>query len=251
MSLIIGTRDGVFRSKNDALNDIEHVLDSGNTLRVRTFENHEGLFAAAKTGLYRSMNDGTTWENLGVSQEVFSIVSSPDGTRLFAGTHPAHLYVSTDHGEVWQEIENFQKLPSRDQWHTPHHSGAQVCSLGVHPDAPERVIAGVEVGGIHISDDWGETWVERRDFQPERHSLHYDVHHILALGAEEYVVSCGGGLYRTRDTGETWTKLDDVSEQTYFVEAFAHQGMLYAGAQGPPWTWNEANGIDAALYCRS
>jgi photosystem II stability/assembly factor-like uncharacterized protein len=107
MTLIIGTRDGVFRSKNDALNDIEHVLDSGDTLRVRTFENHEGIFVAAKTGLYRSMNDGTTWENLGVPQGVFSVVSSPDGTRLFAGTHPAHLYVSMDHGEIWQEIESF------------------------------------------------------------------------------------------------------------------------------------------------
>jgi photosystem II stability/assembly factor-like uncharacterized protein len=118
----------------------------------------------------------------------------------------------------------------------------------VHPDVPDRVIAGVEVGGIHVSDDRGETWVERRDLQPERHGLHYDVHHILTLSAEEYVVSCGGGLYRTRDTGESWTKLDDGSEQTYFVETFAHQGVLYTGAQGPPWTWNEANGIDAALF---
>ena len=28
-------------------------------------------------------------------------------------------------------------------------------------ETPDRLIAGVEVGGVHISDDQGETWTER------------------------------------------------------------------------------------------
>ena len=247
MSLLIGTRDGVFRA--DVPFDVEPVLDAGATLRVRTFENR-GAFAATKMGLYRSADGGTTWENLDVPrEEVFSVVVSPDGKRLYAGTHPAHLYVSTDHGETWTELDGFQDLPSREEWHTPRHRNeAHVRSLGVHPDAPERVVAGVEVGGVHVSDDRGETWTERRDGLPEvRGGLQYDVHHVLGVGAEEYVTSCGGGLYRTRNGGESWTRLDTEVEQTYFREAFAHDGRLYAAARGPPWTWRE-NGRDAALF---
>lgn len=238
MSLLIGTRDGVYRSTSGTLDDGERVLDSRRTLRVRTFENHDGVFATSKTGLYRSVDNGTTWENLGVPrEEVFSVVGSPDGTRLYAGTHPAHLYVSTDGGETWRELEGFQALPSRDGWHTPRHRNeAHVRSLGVHPEVPERVIAGVEVGGVHISEDDGETWSERRDgLQTERgDDLQYDVHHVLVLGSDEYVVSCGGGLYRTHDAGRSWTRLDTGSDYPYFQEAFAYRDRLYAAAETLP-----------------
>ncbi|HET7324197.1 MAG TPA: glycosyl hydrolase [Halococcus sp.] len=242
MALLIGTREGVFRSADATFDAVEQVLDSGNTLRVRTFE--ESVFAASKTGLYRS-EDGMTWTNLDVPrEEVFSVVVNPDGERLYAGTHPAHLYVSTDDGETWSECEGFQDLPSREEWHTPRHRNeAHIRSLGVHPDEPARVIAGVEVGGIHVSEDNGETWSERSD------GLQNDVHHVLVLAADEYIASCGGGLYRTRDSGESWTRLDSEIEHRYFREAFAADERMYAAAaRGPPGTWRGENGADAALF---
>lgn len=245
MTLFIGTRDGVFRSEAATLEDSEQVLDSDDTLRVRTFETHEGVFAASKTGLYRSMDDGLTWTNLTVPrEEVFSVVVSPDGDRLYAGTHPAHLHVSTDEGKTWNELDGFQDLPSREDWHTPRHRNeAHIRGLGVRPEAPERVVAGVEVGGVHVSDDNGETWAERRT------GVHDDIHHVLVLGADEYVASCGGGLYRTRDSGESWTRLDTDIDHGYFREAFAADGRLYAAAaRGPPGTWRGENGADAALF---
>jgi photosystem II stability/assembly factor-like uncharacterized protein len=253
MSLLIGTRDGVFRSADATLENTEHVLDAGNTLRVRTFEAH-GVFATTNTGLYRSDDEGRTWTNLGVPrEEVYSVVVSPDGERLYAGTHPAHLYVSTDDGETWTECEGFQDLPSRDEWHTPRHRNeAHIRSLGVHPDAPNRVIAGVEVGGVHVSEDNGETWTERSagSSRAERSDgVHNDVHHVLVLGTDEYVASCGGGLYRTRDSGQSWTRLDSDIDHRYFREAFAMDGRLYAAAaRGPPPTWQESDGADAMLF---
>lgn len=245
MTLFIGTRKGVFRSADATLEDSEQVLDSGDTLRVRTFETHEGVFAASKTGLYRSEDAGNTWDHLAVPrEEVFSVVVSPDGDRLYAGTHPAHLSISTDEGETWDELDGFQDLPSREEWHTPRHRNeAHVRSLGMHPDTPERVVAGVEVGGVHVSDDHGETWTERKG------GVHNDIHHVLVLGADEYVASCGGGLYRTRDSGRSWTRLDTDIDHRYFREAFAADGRLYAAAaRGPPGTWHGENGTDAALF---
>lgn len=80
-----------------------------------------------------------TWTDLDVPRrEVYSVLVSPDGERLYAGTHPAHLYVSTDEGDSWRELTGLQDLPSREAWRLPHHRNeAHVRSLGAHPSAPD------------------------------------------------------------------------------------------------------------------
>lgn len=261
MALLIGTRNGVFRS-DEPLDDAEHVLDAGATLRVRTFDGD--AYAATTSGLYRSVDEGRTWTDLDVPrEEVYSVVASPNGEYLYAGTHPAHLYVSSDvrksdalssrsesrrdsddDGETWEECDGFQDLPSRDEWHTPRHRDeAHVRSLGTHADAPDRVIAGVEVGGVHVSEDRGETWTERRE------GVHDDVHHVLVIDSETYVASTGGGLYRTRDAGRSWARLDGDVAHGYFREAFAFDGTFYAAAaRDPPPSWGGDRGADAALF---
>ncbi len=258
--LLIGTYDGVYRTDGPRFDSAERVLDSGRVMRVRQFEEWDGVFATTKSGLYRSTDGGDSWTNLEVPrEEVYSVLGDPAGERLYAGTHPAHLYVSEDDGQTWQELSGFQDLPSRDQWHTPRHRDeAHVRSLGAHPDAARRVVAGVEVGGVHVSEDRGETWTERRS------GVHDDVHHLLVRGPDHYVASCGGGLYRTRDAGERWVRLDTVElsstssharrdddgvNHTYFREAFAHDGTLYAAAaRSSPGTWSGERGADAALF---
>ncbi|PSQ53223.1 glycosyl hydrolase [Halobacteriales archaeon SW_8_65_20] len=280
MSLFLGTRSGVYRTATPHAEDVTHVLDSGNTPRVRTVPAVDGVFAASASGLYRSTDDGQTWDRLAVPrEEVYSVVAGPDGERLYAGTHPAHLYVSSDGGETWTELDGFQELPSRDEWHTPRHRNeAHVRGLGVAPEISDRVIAGVEVGGVHVSDDRGETWAERcggssasgtsggspregrsdgvsaseasggSSREKRSDGVHDDVHHVLVLGADEYIASTGDGLYRTRDAGRSWTRLDTGIDHRYFREAFALDGRLYAAAaHGPPGTWSGTNGANAVL----
>ena len=241
--LLIGTNEGVYRAPIDVIDDVTHVLDIKRVMRVRRFG--DAVFAATRSGLFRSADGGATWTDLGVPrEEVYSVLRSPDGERLYAGTHPAHLYVSTDEGDSWHKLEGLQELPSREEWRLPRHRNeAHVRSLGTHPDVPERVVAGIEVGGVRVSDDTGETWTERRD------GLHDDVHHVLVRGSEEYVASCGGGLYRTRDAGRSWTRLDTDVDHTYFREAFAAGGRLYAAAaRSAPPSWGGEHGPDAALF---
>ena len=121
MEVCIGTRDGVYRAAGVPTTDVEQVLDSGNTLRVRTFPAVDGVFAATKTGLYRSADDGRTWENLDVPrEEVYSVGVSPDGERLYAGTHPAHLYVSTDRGGMRGTSSKGSRTSHRGTSGIPH-----------------------------------------------------------------------------------------------------------------------------------
>lgn len=242
MPLLLGTNDGVYRATDVRFDDATQVVAAGRVMRVRQFAASDDVFACSKTGLYHSTDIGTTWSSLGVPrEEVYSVCVSD---RLYAGTHPAHLYGSDDGGESWHELDGFQELPSRDEWYTPRHRNeAHIRSLGAHSDAPNRVVAGVEVGGVHLSDDRGESWTERRD------GVHDDVHHVLVRGPDEFIASCGNGLYRTRDAGRSWTRLDEDLSHRYFREAISHNGRLYAAAaRDPPGTWNGESGADGGLF---
>jgi hypothetical protein len=244
--MLAGTTDGVYRLTGldgDGF-DAERVLDASGARRVERLDAFDGVFAATEDGLFHSL-DGDDWTDLGVPRdEVYSVAAH--GDRLYAGTHPSHAYVtdSIEPGAAleWRELDGFQDLPSRDDWHTPRHRNeSHVRSLHVHPDAPDRVIAGVEVGGVHVSEDGGETWEERKA------GVHDDIHHLLVRSPDEYVASTGRGLYRTSDAGRSWERLDDGVPQRYFREAIDHDGVLYvAAASGSPNTWPD--GAGAAIF---
>jgi hypothetical protein len=258
--LLAGSEEGLYRladvGESEATN-AQNVLDAGAVERVRQFEGFDGVFAATRSGLYHSL-DGDEWTDLGVPREgVYAVGASPDG-RLYAGTRPAHVYVAQptdgtdgDSSEdaaalrelSWRELEAFQELPSRDEWRLPRHENlAQVRDVHVHPDAPNRVVAGVEVGGVHVSDDGGETWTERRG------DTHDDVHELAVVTPDEFVAATGFGLFRTEDAGRSWTRLDEGYEQRYFRSVFAVGGDVYAGsALAHTSTWDDED-ADPALF---
>ncbi|MFC7197350.1 glycosyl hydrolase [Halosimplex aquaticum] len=177
--LLAGSDDGVYRLPDldgSAERTAEQELWSGRVVRLRQFDAIDGVFAASTTALCHSP-DGETWIGLGVPREqTYAVGALPDG-RLYAGTRPAHVYAgefeygaragpTDDVGPFvdWVECEGFQDLPARDEWRLPRHENlAQVRDLHHDPAAPERLVAGVEVGGVHVSDDRGETWEERRE----------------------------------------------------------------------------------------
>jgi hypothetical protein len=165
-------------------------------------------------------------------EAVTAVLVDPTGERLYAGTRPPGVYITENGGNDWRECEGFARLP-KDDWRNLGKldrgpDGAQVRSLVAYPQAPARVVAGVESVGVFVSDDRGETWQRRSE------GLQADVHHVLALDVDSYVAACGRGLYRTRNAGRSWTALDprhDLFWYTYYREALVHDGTLYSGGQ--------------------
>jgi hypothetical protein len=240
--LYAGSGDGVYRVPADGTFDddqVEHVLDSERVMRLERFDALDGLFAATAGGLYHSP-DGDVWRDLAVPEPgVYSVGATPDGSRLYAGTRPAAIYVAEVDGELadggldWRELDAFQDLPSRDDWQLPRHENlAQV--RDVHALGGGRLVAGVEVGGVHVSEDSGRSWAERRD------GVDDDVHELHVVDSETWVAACGFGAFRTTDAGESWTRLDEGFEQGYCRSAFSFEGDLYVGAAtSSSGNWNE------------
>jgi hypothetical protein len=244
--LYAGSDDGVYRVPVAQDETATRVLDAERVYRVRQFDALDGLFAASQSGLYHA-TDGGDWRDLDVPEDaVYSVVAAPSGDRLYAGTRPAHVYAAdTSSGlptgaEDWQALEGFEALREKTDWGLPRHDGkAQIRSLCTHPDAPERLVAGLEVGGVFVSDDRGETWTGRH---VEGFDVPHpgDVHHLSLGDSETFVAATGSGLFRSTDAGRNWTRLDTGHSQQYFREAFVQEGIVYAGAaHGPSPTWDE------------
>jgi hypothetical protein len=243
--LLAGSTDGVRRvtglSGGDAAT--ERVLASRQVMRLRTFESVPGAFAATTGGLYHTRN-GTDWTDLGVPADaVYSVGAADDGT-IYAGTRPARVYETSlaDDGTpgAWRECEAFRAAGERDDWGIDRHENiAQVRDVQVAAADPNRLVAGVEVGGVYVSDDRGETWNARRiDGFDAPHTD--DIHHVATTDGRSIVAATGSGLYRTTDAGRSWTRLDEGYRQSYFREALVHDGVVYAGGSpAPPSSWDD------------
>jgi len=255
--LVVGSDDGAYLVSgvyDDGETAVEQVLESGTVMRVRTFDGIDGVFAAATDGLYHSP-DGEDWTTLDVPEEaVYSVGASPVGDRVYAGTRPARLYVTRTDADgwfaakpEWRELTAFGTLAAHDDWGIERHDGvAQVRDVVVPADAPDRIVAGVEVGGVYVSDDGGDTWTDRAIEGVDAPHTD-DVHHVLLRNKNSFVAATGSGLYRTTDAGRTWERLDDGRRQWYFRESFEHDGVVVAGGSPtPPNGWTDDR--DHALF---
>ena len=271
MTLLIGTDTGLYRVDELPFEkrDVEQVLDCGMVTAVKTFDGHEDVFVASSEGAFRSTDDGDTWTNLGVplgdrfwhagKSEVWSILGTTDGA-LYTGTNDPYIYRSVDNGETWSELKGFRDLPSRGHWESPidpHY--ARLRALESVPGRPERLIAGVEAGGIHLSTDGGQTWLDRRD------TIIDDIHQIFPISEDVWLAATGyldhnlenlglghavgeGGLYRTVDAGDSWTRIDQGNDFSYIRRVFVHDGTVFfcGGEEAPPAWVNDEH--ETALF---
>jgi photosystem II stability/assembly factor-like uncharacterized protein len=186
--------------------------------------------AAATGGLWKSVNNGISWESIFDDQPVISLgdlaVAPSDPKILYVGTgeHTSSrstywgdgVYKSTDAGKTWTNVG------LKDT----HHIGrilvdakdpnlVYVAALGhLYSDNEER--------GVFKSIDGGKTWTKSLEVKADGRNvgacdLVMDPKNPKILYAAAYdkerrpwtfnLAGPGSGIYKTIDAGKTWTKL--------------------------------------------
>lgn len=164
-------------------------------------------------GLHRSRDGGTSWERRELPEDdVLSVaVSAADGA-VYAGTEPSRLFVSRDGGERFEELEALQDIPSRPTWSFPPRPWtSHVRWVAPDPFAAERVLVGIELGGLMYTDDGGASFSDHRPgAQPDVHCIAW---HPNAEG-RAYEAG-GGGAAWSADGGLSWLPADEGRPHRY------------------------------------
>lgn len=201
-------------------------------------------------GLLVSDDCGERWERVELPErDVLSVAIGGADGGLYAGTEPSRTFVSRDGGS-WKELPALQEIPSRERWSFPprpwtHH----VRWIAPDPQIAERLLVGIELGGVMLSEDGGATFSDHRPgAKRDAHALAW--HPAAAGRAYE---AAGDGAAWSNDGGVSWEALDagrdlgycwalavDPSDpNTWYVSAASGPGSAHSGerARGRLYRW--------------
>jgi photosystem II stability/assembly factor-like uncharacterized protein len=251
--LIVGTASGIYgyELQHGEWNPIVRALE-GEPVTALAATNARGplLAAVRHKELYQSHDGGRDWSTDldGVSAKCLAFGS--DGS-VYLGTDPAAIYCKRSGETGFRELGTVRALPSFPMWTfpTPPHIG-NIHDLACPASDPATVYAAVEVGGVIVSRDRGETWTESKE------GLHLDVHSVACVPGDRGDVlyaATGQGFFRSQDAGESWESACAGLASVYLVPLAVHpreqQVLFTAATQGRPRYWRErATGAACTIY---
>jgi photosystem II stability/assembly factor-like uncharacterized protein len=220
----LGTRSGVYRLESDSAEylGLESERISAITTTILPDGSCRIIAGSYESGMFCSDDFGETW---GEVTDGFSLNCvrwlGPDPLvegALLAGTEPGRIFRSNNQGSSWRELSGIRNISGHDEWYLPYSPRAGAVRNIFVPPGSRTYFASVEVGGLLISTDVGETWrCEHVDVDTDIHFVtgHPDDGNLMfaALGYAGLDRTPNddpvhrGGLARSTDGGKTWTKL--------------------------------------------
>jgi photosystem II stability/assembly factor-like uncharacterized protein len=199
-----------------------------------------------RSGMFVSENRGQDWSRANPNVPCLatsSMLALPG--KLLVGTMPAALYISA--GREWREVKGVREGAAGGTFPPNPDFPARTRVLAKEHKSGGRLFAGIEVAGILVSDDDGQTWRAANDGLTDP-----DMHQILPSRKRDglVVAACGEGVSRSTDRGSHWEKVTPAGGRTY-GNALAEdaEGIIYLGiTQDRPRTWTRAGRARTAIF---
>lgn len=274
--LLVGTDRGllVLKENGGAWDIAAKYLDGLEINGVAREKSGTVLVATRTKGLHRLNVASGQVARLGADvlpDKTRCVAVSPQDTRkIFVGSEPAGIFVSTDGGQSWRENKQVAQMNLDRGWKFPIPViGSHIRHILIDSQDGRYVYAAVQVGGLLRSEDGGETW------QVVDQGLDPDVHQLVQHPVDSRVIYaiCGSGgypgkpgdfstypppfpqgrpLYRSQDRGKTWDCISKDFKRAYGVPMTAIAGtppILFAAVARdiPPFWANRPEKADAVL----
>ncbi len=210
-------------------------------------EDPKTIYAGTEhSGLFYTKDAGAHWHRANPNPPkmmLFSTLALNGGVMV--GTIPSAVYRSKNGG--WEELEGVRIHSAGANFPPSPELQSRARYLTYDPASPDRLYAGIEVGGMVISDDGGQSW------QPANEGLtDMDIHEILASEQHPGMVflACGEASFRSFDRGAHWKDVSPKSHDYGTSVAEDKNGVIYLGcAKGRPNLWIREEGAIAAIFC--
>lgn len=241
--LILATDKGMIICERDGNDWHESVRGLPNEQVTSVIAREGTILAGTTNGVFRSEDEGQSWQEASnglTARHVRWMAYHPDiSDRELAGTEPAEIFVSQDGGDSWRACPEVAQLRDKFKWSLPYSPEAGcVRGFAFHGS---RVYAAVEVGGVLVSDDGGETWqlAEGSDGNPDLEGppepfVYPDVHslEVHPSSADLVYAPTGGGFYHSNDGGKTWKLSYDCYCRAVWVNPKDPEHMILGPADG-------------------
>ncbi|MGO9060348.1 MAG: WD40/YVTN/BNR-like repeat-containing protein [Candidatus Binataceae bacterium] len=164
--------------------------------------NPHHVLAGSEAGLYRSEDNGMSWdliESPMAGMQIWSAAWHPaDPGVIFAGTKPPGVFRTVDGGQRWE------KLPI-DIVEKCFAGAPKVTNIVFDPRAPKNVWVSVEIDGVFRSRDGGDTWTHLPALGSK--VINQDMHGLaLSLGNPvKLLATTPDGIWSSIDEGESWS----------------------------------------------
>ncbi|OGJ56994.1 hypothetical protein A3H22_03605 [Candidatus Peribacteria bacterium RIFCSPLOWO2_12_FULL_55_15] len=232
MTLFVGARGfGIYHSKDlgKTFEDVSTGLTASATREVYVNPvNANQLYVISwdRPGIYISNDGGASFTVLGKDVYVESMMPQPqDFTHVYAAGMQGFYDVGAEGTDgTWQERKK------------PGPPGAVVKTIAIDPSDAKHLLVGLgketaetpEGYGVYVSRDSGKTW--KKASLPDKAS--YSILFNPKDPKIVYVGFLGGGIYKSKDGGETFSKIkDDRLKYTYRMAMSAGDpNVLLAGS---------------------
>ncbi|MCE1188542.1 MAG: T9SS type A sorting domain-containing protein [Ignavibacteria bacterium] len=222
--------------------------------------------------MYKSTDDGVTWKKITTglptanydriamakdpsnANRLFAVFGSSNTASPYFGLE--NIYKSTDAGESWTAVTRPPNLASTSNLSYLSAQEWYDNVIAIDPFNSNRIV----VGGVDLvaSTDGGTTWSQLTYWHLYYGSpfVHADHHALVFDPVTSGILYSGndGGIYRTTNSGSTWTALNNGLAITQFYGgAVSKTGTMYTGGTqdnghlkygGSGTTWVTVNGGD-------
>jgi len=266
---VAGSTGGIFKTTNNGVTWEPIFDDAGPTLSIGDMAiapsdplvlwvgtgeaNGEQQAGSLGDGVYRSLDGGVTWENMGLrdTRFVHRIAIHPKNPDVVYVAAPGHrwgpneergLYRTRDGGLTWEKILYINENTGVVEVAMENNGRVLYAAAYQRRRHAWGNLTGGPDSGIYRSFDGGDTWEKLGGGLPE--GILGKIAIAIAPSSPNVVYAAigdrDGGLFRSDDRGETWEKVNDIRTSYWY-------GNIYVDPTNENKVWVMGTMLDLSI----